>query len=536
VRFLPYDLLLFKDNDKKELDFAKESYKRQNWIENSILRLYIALTYIQINLITIKMNLTSSAHLEETSRSEERVKPFRLVKYFTFSSIIVMFIGAIIISVLNIHWAREMQQEKSEEYAHVLIENLNHQIFFQFIFPIVLKYGKTRLRDKAQLERMDKLVKSTLHSFKVDLVNIYDMNDTISYSFDELMIGRKNAGGVGYLKALKGKSSSRMVKSGSFFEILFGFPKKIKMITFAPIRAEKPLSTLLGPVLGVLEIVQDLSEDYKSIFRFQIYVIITCSVVMGTLFLVLLFVVNRGEKIISQRTMERIRLKEQLNRAEHLSHIGEMVAAISHEIRNPLGIIKSSAELLIKKTGASGPSTAIPNIINQEASRLNKLITDFLNFAKPIHPNMNLCQVDEIIEKNIAFLSTQIKTNGCTITKHYQDNLPEIMGDFDVLYQAFLNILINSMQAMTQGGIIDIEISSKNGWVCICIADEGHGIPDGLEDKIWDPFFTTKEKGTGLGLGIIKNIIQSHGGLIRIENRKQKGARVIVRLPGQNAG
>jgi signal transduction histidine kinase len=455
------------------------------------------------------------------------------VKYFTFSSIIFMFLGAIVISVLNIHWAREMQQEQSEEYAHVLIENLNHQIFFQFIFPVVMKYGKIRLREETQFELMDKLIKSTLHSFRVDQVNIYDMNNIISYSFDEKMIGKTNVGGVGYSEALKGESTSRMIKSGSFFEILFGFPKKIKMITFAPIRAEKPLSISLGPVLGVIEIVQDLSEDYKSIFRFQIFVIITCTLVMGTLFLVLLFVVNRGEKISSQRTMERMKLKEQLNRAEHLSTIGEMVAAISHEIRNPLGIIKSSVELLQKKTRNADPSAAILNIVNQETSRLNKLITDFLNFARPIHPNMLPCHVDQIIEKTIDFLSAQINTNGCGVNRRYPNEIPAIMGDADILYQAFLNILINSMQAMGQGGKIDIEIGLQNGWVTVFIKDEGHGIPAGLEEKIWDPFFTTKETGTGLGLGIIKNIIHSHDGTIRIENRAYKGTCVTVKLPVQ---
>ena len=125
-----------------------------------------------------------------------------------------------------------------------------------------------------------------------------------------------------------------------------------------------------GPVLGVVEIVQDLSEAYHTIFRFQVLVVSTSALVMLVLMLVLIYVVKRGESIIERRAQERLRLKEQLSRAEHLSSIGEMVAAVSHEIRNPLGIIRNSSELLKKKISAVDPSNPIPDIIIEESTRL----------------------------------------------------------------------------------------------------------------------------------------------------------------------
>jgi signal transduction histidine kinase len=463
--------------------------------------------------------------------SEEKVKPFRLVKYFTFTSLTVIFIGTLLLSLLNTHLARTMQQEKSEEYAHLLIENLNHQVFLQFIIPVALKFGKIQLSNKEQFERMDKVVRSTLHSFKIDMVNIYDVSNTISYSFNLSIIGKENAGGQGYQDALSGKSTSKLFQRGNWLEILLGFSPYSKLITFAPLRAEQPLSRISGPVLGVVEIVQDLTEDYKAIFNFQIRIISTCTVVMGTLFLVLLFVVKRGEAIIGKRALERMRLKEQLSRAEHLSSLGEMVAGISHEIRNPLGIIMSSSELLKKKMVNYDPSNPIPNIIIEESSRLNNIITDFLNFAKPRTPNLVPCKLEDIIEKNITFLESQIKEQGYTIIKHSDNNLPEITADPDMLYQAFLNILINAMQAMPQGGKISIQICSSGNSVEIFFEDQGEGIAEDILEKIWDPFFTTKSKGTGLGLGIVKNIIESHGGSVRIANRSQSGARVTVKIP-----
>ena len=208
-----------------------------------------------------------------------------------------------------------------------------------------------------------------------------------------------------------------------------------------------------------------------------------------------------------------------------------MVSGISHEIRNPLGIIRSSAELLKKKVISFDPSNTIPDIIVEESGRLNNIITDFLNFAKPKKPDLTKCHVEEILEKNIKYLSSQTESQGYIIKKHHDEHLPAIMADFDMLYQAFLNLLINSIQAMPNGGTIYIKITSTKNAVTIFIEDEGEGIPDDLSEKIWDPFFTTKEKGTGLGLVIVKNIIKAHQGSIELENRTTGGVRVKINLP-----
>ena len=216
--------------------------------------------------------------------AEEKVKPFQLVKYFTISSLLFIFLGTLILSLLSTHWVRQIQQKKSEDYALLLIENLNHQVFLQFIIPVALKFGKIQLRNPDQFERMDKVVRSTLHSFKVEMVNIYDMDNVVSYSFNPDLIGKKDLGGIGYQNALAGKSTTKLLQQGNFLEITLGFPKVSQVITFAPLRAEKPLSRISGPVLGVVEIVQDLSADYKTIFKFEIFVISTCTVVMSVLF------------------------------------------------------------------------------------------------------------------------------------------------------------------------------------------------------------------------------------------------------------
>ena len=487
-----------------------------------------------------------------TPSTEERGKPYRLVKYFTFTSLVVIFIGALILSVLFTHWFRTVYRKQSEDYARLLIENLNHQVFYQFNIPVAWRFEKIQLRNKEQFELMDKVVRNTLHSFNVEMVNIYNMSNVISYSFDPTLVGRENVGGSGYKSAISGQLNSKLVQRGNFFEILLGAPKEVKMVTFAPLRAENPTlifvkgkgivfsplrtreddADLVGPILGVFEIVQDLSEDHKTIFKFQKMVVIACTTVMGLLFLVLRFVVKRGEGILETRAQERLRLKEQLSHAARLSSLGELTAGISHEIRNPLGIILSSASLLKKKMATFDPSNNIPNIIVEEATRLNTIITDFLNYAKPRPPHLVPIRIEDVIEKNISFLASQIKEKQIDIKLKYADVIPEIAADSAMLYQAFLNILINAMQAMDAGGTIEVAIDTVNDKaVQICFRDEGQGIPEGVMENIWDPFFTTKDTGTGLGLGIVKNIIESHGGGVQIENRAIKGAEIIVTLP-----
>jgi two-component system sensor histidine kinase HydH len=136
-----------------------------------------------------------------------------------------------------------------------------------------------------------------------------------------------------------------------------------------------------------------------------------------------------------------------------------------------------------------------------------------------------------VIAKNIHFLEHQMMANGYAIRTVLTDEIPVIMADGDMLYQAFLNLLINGMQAMPRGGTIEVTIETGDDNLWLYIEDEGDGVSSAVLEKIWDPFFTTKEKGTGLGLGIVKNIIEAHDGMIRIDNQREKGARVSIKFP-----
>ncbi|MCK4390584.1 MAG: two-component sensor histidine kinase [Desulfobacterales bacterium] len=463
----------------------------------------------------------------------ERIKPFKLVKYFTFTSLIVILLGSLALSMVIAYRAETVLLKKSEDYALLMAENLNHQVFLQFIIPAALQFGQViQLRNKVLFDRLDKVVRNTLHSFNVETVNIFDRaENVIFYSFDKKLVGRKGLGGIDYQQALLGKSRSRLIRREGFWGILFGVPKESELRTYVPLRAERPLSNIEGPILGVFEIVQDLSDDYRTIIHFKDRIIVTSVVIMGILFFVLRHVVKRGEEIIEKRARERLLLKEKLNHAERLASLGEMVAGISHEIRNPLGIISSTAELLKDKLPPGDHEVQLSDVIVQEADRLNSIVTDFLNFARPQTPNLMPCKVDEVIEKNLSHLAPEIKQNGYEIHTRFASDIPEIRADPGLLYQAFLNILMNAMQAMPEGGAIYIELFAHGNTLTIVFADEGCGIPDETPSKIWEPFFTTRDKGSGLGLPIVKKIIEGHAGTIDIENGPEKGAQVTITLP-----
>ena len=513
TQYFQYTLLFYFFKVKFFFDFSKKKYPAA------------------VEAVITKREYDSDMVFKQKNTQGER--PFRLVKFFTFTSLVVMFAATIAIAAFNAHWSTRLLQEKSEEYNRLLVENLNHQIFLRFVIPTVLQEGKIKLRKEKQYRRIDKVVKSTLHSFKVEMVNIYDMENIISYSFDRDRVGTRDAGGVEYEKAKKGKSSTRLIQKGNFFEILLGIPSKTRIVTFAPLKAEKQGGppTLSGPVLGVIEIVQDTSEDYHRVAKLQWLTVATCFFVMGTLFVVLRFVVKHGENILEKRAEERLKLEEKLRKAEHLSAIGEMTAGVSHEIRNPLGIIKSSADLLKKKMARHGIDTNIPGIIVEESGRLDNIIKDFLDFARPKNPDLLPCRIEDVVEKNLSFLSGRLQESGVFVEKHFQQGLPKILADSDMLYQAFLNILINSFQAMNDTGKISIELFHKTDNVVILFQDTGPGIKEEDLEKIWTPFFTTKDSGTGLGLGVVKNIIDAHGGSIEMTNRETGGVQVKIVLP-----
>jgi signal transduction histidine kinase len=177
------------------------------------------------------------------------------------------------------------------------------------------------------------------------------------------------------------------------------------------------------------------------------------------------------------------------------------------------------------------PDNPMPGIIVEEASRLNGIITDFLNFARPHQPDLRPGRLQPVVEKTLRHLHSEFDARRIIIHKQFEPIIGDVLIDSDMLYQALLNLLINAMQAIEKDGCIDIVLAEHHSQVKLTLHDSGPGIDDGIRDKIWDPFFTYKDKGTGLGLGIVKQIIDAHDGLITITNAAPGGTLVEIFLP-----
>ena len=298
---------------------------------------------------------------------------------------------------------------------------------------------------------------------------------------------------------------------------------------------ERPLSWRKGKVLGIFEITQDVTHDYETIYRFQWIVALSFLLFVGILFVTILFIARHAERIITARSEERYKLEEQLHQSERLAALGEMIAGVSHEIRNPLGIIRSTAELLDSRM-QDDKQKRFSSIIVEESTRLNNILTEFLDFARPQALRPAKCRIEDILDRNLSVMEAECQRLSIKVEKCYQTGDYCLEADEDLLYRAFVNIFANSVQAMPQGGKLTIRTSIINGrddasLVEIQVQDTGAGIPKEVMKKIFNPFFTTREKGSGLGLAIVQTIIDNHSGEIEVISLQGCGATMIIRLP-----
>ena len=462
-------------------------------------------------------------------------KQFRLVKFFAWASFIVLAIFSFPFSMVLSQEAKETLLTSYKNTALLIGKNLNHQVFQNFVVPIMSRYGAIKLSDSNQYNLMDQVVKNTIHGFNVDVVNIYDISKgVIAYSTDTTLIGQKVTENMGYRQAVEGESSSSV--TANIFDLwglgidILGGQKKLR--TFIPFTGLNPYT---GPtqVGGVFELIQDMSEEYKSIVRFQYIVFGLSLVFMGLIFLTLLLIVHKAERMIEERAQAQRELEDQLHQSERLAALGEMVAAVSHEIKNPLGIIRSTAELMGTLPEAGETHKKLSSVITEESTRLNRIVTEFLDFARPQTPDIRECDLRDIIEKNLEFLRPELDKKGITV-KAELDGMPlTLMADHGQLYRAFLNIFINASQSMDNGGSIKVHAREDKDRLYVEIEDTGCGISQENLKRIFNPFFTTKDKGTGLGLSIVRKIIEGHKGTIAIQSQEGKGTRVEILLPRQ---
>lgn len=226
---------------------------------------------------------------------------------------------------------------------------------------------------------------------------------------------------------------------------------------------------------------------------------------------------------------------EQLKRADRLSAVGQLSAGLAHEIRNPLASIEGAVDILERNEGADTRGGEFFAIIKKECQRLNGLLTSLLDFARPRQPRIKSMDVREVIESVVQLTGHTGERKGTSIEVRVPDGTPQIQGDPEQLQQVILNLTLNAIQAMPEGGRIVLEAEQQGSEFVIQVIDEGDGMDDANLDKIFDPFYTTKQSGTGLGLAVAHQIVDQHGGILKATANKEKGMTFSVVLPLQRS-
>jgi signal transduction histidine kinase len=307
------------------------------------------------------------------------------------------------------------------------------------------------------------------------------------------------------------------------------------------------------------EVTRYLGEELDSFRRLSInaaFPLLSMDRLIGIVFLCLPEGQLTGDKLASIQMLsrqaglafenallfkERLRQNERMFRAEQLATMGQFAAGIAHELRNPLTAIRSTIQYLAGEFEQDGERKKLASDVLDEVDRLNGIVENLLNLAKPTETNPQELDISKEVEHYLHFVEAQAKKQKVQIECKISEDLPKLFFDPAELRQVLINLVLNAMQAMPEGGPISIKASvfsardelgvTARTKILIEVADKGVGIPPNLAEKVFEPFFTTKPGGTGLGLTICSNIVRRHGGEIWIEEGVGQGTVVKVTLP-----
>ena len=466
---------------------------------------------------------TAVSAAEKAVDETERGLSLSYARTLSWCSLAVVLLTSLALSFFISNSARQTLMQRQEEFATLLAKNLNNQIFQRFAVPTILEYGRIALRQEQQYQRLDSVVKSVIEGLPVDRLRVYDFSHVVAYSTDAGEIGKKGIAPLGLEKVLGGVTPKPVIHSQfPLWQVPFRLPLDpgvFQLRVLFPLRGDSYRIGSQSPVLGVLELTQDITSDYVQVLVFQCIIVVMCLLSSAILFALLLVIIHRAERVLTERMQKNRQLEKEIQSTERLVSMGRVVASIAH------------AELLQRRADKVDKGTVrLLQAIYDESVRLSQTVNDFLDYARPRQPRQDPVELELVIDQILAFVEGEFGRSGVGLKKNFEEDL-WVLGDKDLLYRAFYNVLANAQQALDMGGTIDIHVFRRDDRAVLDFTDSGKGFDPETLPHLLEPFFTTKEGGTGLGLPIVKSIIESHGGTIELSNAEEGGARVEVTLP-----
>jgi signal transduction histidine kinase len=227
--------------------------------------------------------------------------------------------------------------------------------------------------------------------------------------------------------------------------------------------------------------------------------------------------------------------RTQMSKAEHLATLGELATGLAHEIRNPLAGIAGVIEIIGRDLPATSPARSVVKDVRQEIARINHIVTDLLQTARPHPPQVRKSDLNTTVEHAVMLGRQQAAAKHIEVVLHTDDKLPEVEHDSDQIHQVLLNLLLNALQAMDGKGTITVAIKPQGEFAVVEVADNGRGIAPENLPHIFRPFYTTKGEGTGLGLSLARRIVEDHHGRIEVSSAVGHGTTFAVMLPLRRA-
>ncbi len=239
---------------------------------------------------------------------------------------------------------------------------------------------------------------------------------------------------------------------------------------------------------------------------------------------------RRAAEQLAEANLHIQQAEEAVRRSDRLAALGQLSAGLAHELRNPLGTMKASAEMLEHSVSAENEvAREVAGFISTEVDRTNALITRFLQFARPLQLHLEKADLAQTLDRAVALVEREVQ--GVAIYKNYEPGIRPFPFDAELLERVFYNLVLNAVQATEAGGAVTVKTRAAGGMVDIAVIDRGTGIDAKQRDSIFNPFFTTKPQGVGLGLAIVSKIVDEHGGKITVESEPGKGSVFHVLLP-----
>jgi PAS domain S-box-containing protein len=242
-----------------------------------------------------------------------------------------------------------------------------------------------------------------------------------------------------------------------------------------------------------------------------------------------------GLVILLRDVTEVSRLETQLRRADKLAALGTLSAGVAHEVKNPLHALTLNLHLLEKEIaagrGSSPQGAEYLAILRSEIQRIHRIVENFLRFSKPAIPEIKPIDLHALLERVLGLVAFEAAEHRVTIDTAFEASLPSVFGDEGQLSQVFLNLTMNALQAMPDGGVLVVGTRFDRGWAEVAVKDTGDGIQAEAVPHIFDPYYTTRLRGVGLGLAIAHRIVEGHRGSIDVESEVGKGTTLTVRLP-----